>query len=202
MSSAPRATQPVEDFFATAQQVAFQPREFFARLPRRGDYAGPLLFFVICVEVSTFFGGLLKLASVPWRYGPAWQQAPETVGGWLAALVFAPLGATIGLFILAGIVHLLALLVLGAGNAGFEATFRVVAYTGVTNLVSWIPVVGPLVGLYGIYLAIVGLRELHGTTTGKAALVVLLPFLVLFALLWLAVMAALAAAFGFVIAGR
>jgi hypothetical protein len=191
MSSTPRATQPVGDFFATAQQVAFQPREFFARLPRRGDYAGPLLFSLICVEVSTFFGGLLTLAGVPWRYGPAWQPATGTVGGWIAALIFAPLGAIIGLFILAGVTHLLVLLVLGAGNAGFEATFRVAAYTGVTNLVSWIPIAGPLAGLYGIALAIVGIRELHGTTTGKAATVVLLPFLVLFALIWLAVLALL-----------
>jgi hypothetical protein len=30
--------------------------------------------------------------------------------------------------------------------------------------------------LYGLYLAVVGIREVHGTTTGKAALVVLIPF--------------------------
>jgi hypothetical protein len=41
--------------------------------------------------------------------------------------------------------------------------------------VSWVPVVGGLVALYGIYLAIVGIREVHQTTTGKAALVVLIP---------------------------
>ena len=204
MSTTPRATQPVQGFLDTTQAVAFQPREFFARLARSGDYAGPLLFFLICVEVSAFFGGLLELASVPWRYGPAWQQAPGQggVGGWVASLIAAPVGATIGVFILAGVAHLLVRLVLGADNAGFEATFRVAAYTGVTNLVSWIPVVGPLVGLYGVYLAIVGIRELHGTTTGKAAAVVLLPFLVVFALLWLALAVAVAAALGFVIASR
>ena len=117
-------------------------------------------------------------------------------------MIVAPIGGTIALFILSGLVQLLVPLVVGPGNAGFEATFRVAAYTGVTNLVTWIPVVGPLVGLYGIYLAIVGIREWHGTTTGKAAAVVLLPFLVLFALLWLALLAALAAALGFVIANQ
>ena len=30
----------------------------------------------------------------------------------------------------------------------------------------------------GIYLSVVGIREMHGTTTGKAALVVLIPFAV------------------------
>ncbi|MGN6362857.1 MAG: YIP1 family protein [Thermomicrobiales bacterium] len=202
MNATPHATQPVQGFLATAQQVAFQPREFFARLSRRGDYAGPLLFYIVCIEVSAFFGGLLRATSVPWQYGPVWQQTPGTVAGWIAALIAAPIGGTIGLVILSGVVHLLVLLVIGPGNAGFEATFRVAAYTGVTNLVTWIPVVGPRVGLYGIYLAIVGIRQLHGTTTGKAAAVVLLPFLVIFALLWLALLAALAAVFGFVIASR
>jgi len=204
MNPAPQATHPVEGFFTTVQQVAFQPREFFARLPRRGDYGGPLLFYLICVVISAFFGGLLQLASVPWRYGPAWQEAAGQggVGGWLASLIFAPLGGTIAVFLLAGVVHLLVLLVLGGRHEGFEATFRVAAYAGVTNLATWLPVVGPLVGLYGIYLAIVGIRELHGTTTGKAATVVLLPFAILFALTWLVLMAALAAALGFAIASR
>jgi hypothetical protein len=139
---------------------------------------------------------------VPWQYGPAWQQESGSIAGWITAMIVAPIGGTIALFILAGVVHLLVLLIAGPGNAGFEATFRVAAYTGVTNLATWIPVVGPLVGLYGIYLAIIGIRELHGTTTGKAATVVLLPFLVVFALLWLALLVAVAAALGFVIANR
>ena len=202
MSTTPHATEPIQGFLSTAQQVAFQPQEFFARLPRRGDYVGPLLFSLVCVEISAFFSGLLKVTSVPWQYGPAWQQAPGSIAGWIAAMITAPIAGTITLFILSGVVHLLVLLIIGQGNAGFEATFRVAAYTGVTNLVTWVPVVGPLVGLYGIYLAVIGIREVHGTTTGKAAAVVLLPFLVIVALLWLALLVAIAAALGFVIASR
>jgi hypothetical protein len=63
----------------------------------------------------------------------------------------------------------------GDGNSGFESTFRVVSYVSVTNLVNWIPLIGGLVALYGLYLAVVGIREMHSTTTGRAALVVLLP---------------------------
>jgi hypothetical protein len=54
----------------------------------------------------------------------------------------------------------------------------VAAYTQVTSLVNWIPILGPLLALYGLYLSILGIREVHGTTTGKAALVVLIPFAV------------------------
>jgi hypothetical protein len=63
----------------------------------------------------------------------------------------------------------------GSRNGGFEATFRVIAYSAVTSLVSWIPFIGWILSLYGIYLGIVGIREVHNTTTGKAALVVLIP---------------------------
>ena len=44
-----------------------------------------------------------------------------------------------------------------------------------TSLVNWIPLIGGLLALYGLYLAVVGIREMHATTTGRAALVVLLP---------------------------
>jgi hypothetical protein len=72
-------------------------------------------------------------------------------------------------------VYLLVMLFVGSQNSGFESTFRVVSYVSVTNLVNWIPFIGGLLALYGLYLAVVGIREMHSTTTGRAAIVVLLP---------------------------
>jgi hypothetical protein len=85
------------------------------------------------------------------------------------------------------------MLIVGSRNSGFEATFRVGAYAAVTSLVSWIPFIGWIASLYGIYLGIVGIREVHTTTTGKAALVVLIPaaVLILLALILVAIGAAL-----------
>jgi hypothetical protein len=74
------------------------------------------------------------------------------------------------------------MLIVGSRNSGFEATFRVGAYAAVTSLVSWIPFIGGILALYGIYLGIVGIREMHNTTTGKAALVVLIPVAIIFLL--------------------
>jgi hypothetical protein len=67
------------------------------------------------------------------------------------------------------------ILFVGSENSGFRSTFRVVSYVSVTSLVTWIPFIGGLLGLYGLYLAVVGIREMHSTTTGRAALVVLVP---------------------------
>jgi hypothetical protein len=89
---------------------------------------------------------------------------------------------------------LLVRLIVGTNNSGFGSTFRVASYTQVTGLVNWIPIVGPLLSLYGLYLAIVGIREAHGTTTGKAALVILIPFAVV---LVVALIVLVAAGFAF-----
>jgi hypothetical protein len=44
------------------------------------------------------------------------------------------------------------------------------------QLVGWVPVLGPLVAaVASIALSIIGVREVHETTTGRAALVVLIP---------------------------
>jgi hypothetical protein len=157
---------PVQSFINTVRNVVTAPVAFFRGIRRQGDLINPLIFAIICYEVSAILGGLLSVAGV---YGS------DGFGAFLVSIILAPIFAAIGLFIGAGILHLLVMLIIGSGNAGFEATFRVSAYSSVTSLVSWIPVIGWIASLYGIYLAIVGMREVHSTTTGKAALVVLIP---------------------------
>ena len=60
-------------------------------------------------------------------------------------------------------------------NAGFYSTLRVIVYTSATTLLDWIPVVGLLASLYGLYLTFVGIWEMHQTTTGRALAVIALP---------------------------
>jgi hypothetical protein len=161
---------PVQSFIAAVQAVVLRPVDFFRGILRQGDLINPLLFAIICYEISAILGGLLSLIGISGSRG---------FGAFIVSIIVAPIGAAIGLFIGAGILHLLVMLIVGSRNSGFEATFRVVTYSAVTSLVSWIPFIGWLLSLYGIYLGIVGIREMHNTTTGKAALVVLIPVAVL-----------------------
>jgi hypothetical protein len=46
------------------------------------------------------------------------------------------------------------------------------------------------VALYGLYLSVVGIREVHATTPGKAVLVVLIPFAVVLVVALIVVAAA------------
>src|SRR5215210_7686972 len=161
-----RYTDPVQTFIATVQAVVLRPVDFFRGILRQGDLINPLIFAIICYEVAAVLGGLLSLIGL---------GADQGFGSFIGSIILAPIFAAIGLFIGAGILHLLVMLIIGSRNAGFEATFRVVAYSAVTSLVSWIPFIGAILSLYGIYLGIVGIREMHNTTTGKAELVVLIP---------------------------
>ena len=186
-------SNPLESFADVVRRVVLQPVGFFAGLPRRGSLLNPLVFALICTEIAAIVGGILSLAGVGGAFVTGYGfQAPENqgLGEFIGSVVFAPMGGAIGVFVVAGIAHLLVRLVVGANNAGFGATFRVAAYTSVTSLVSWIPFVGGLLALYGIYLSVVGIRETHNTTTGKALVVVVLPAIVIVVLALLGLLVA------------
>jgi hypothetical protein len=170
-------SNPVGSFTDVVRRVVTRPVEFFSSIPRRGNLLAPLVFALICIEISTILGGLLRLAlGIKAAGGVRFEGAGRYgFGEFIADVILAPIGGAIGLFILAAIAHLFVMLFVGDGNSGFGSTFRVVSYVSITNLVNWIPLVGGLLALYGLYLAIVGIREMHSTTTGRAALVVLLP---------------------------
>ena len=168
-------SDPVQSFINAVRGVVTAPVGFFRGIRRQGDFVNPLIFAIICYEVSAILGGLLGLVGV--GMGDA-----QGFGSFLIGIILAPIGAAIGLFIGAGILHLLVMLIVGSRNAGYEGTFRVGAYSAVTTLVSWIPIIGLIASLYGIYLAIMGIREVHNTSTGKAAIVVLIPAVVVFLL--------------------
>ena len=180
-------SDPVQSFINTVRNVVTAPVGFFRGIRREGDFVNPLIFAIICYEVSAILGGLLSLVGVTGSRG---------FGSFLVSIILAPIFAAIGLFIGAGIIHLLVMLIVGSRNSGFEGTFRVSAYSSVTSLVSWIPVIGWIASLYSIYLAIMGIREVHNTSTGKAAIVVLIPAVVVI-LLALIIIAAIGAAIFF-----
>jgi hypothetical protein len=170
-------SNPVGSFTDVVRRVVTRPVEFFSSIPKRGNLLAPLVFALICIEISTILGGLLRLALGSEAAGGVRFEGAGRYGfgEFVANVILAPIGGAIGLFILAAIGHLFVMLFVGDANSGYSSTFRVVSYVSVTNLVNWIPLVGGLLGLYGLYLAVVGIREMHSTSTGRAALVVLLP---------------------------
>ena len=138
--------------------------------------------------INGILGGIIGLF-VSLAIAPRNQGFGGAFTSLIGNIILTPIYVVIALLIGAAIWHLLVMLFVRPSNAGFEATFRVASYIQVYQLISWIPFVGWIVGpIYGIVLSIFGIREVHATTTGKAALIVLIPVAVgLLLLLLLAV---------------
>ena len=169
-------SDPLNSFVEIVRRVVFQPQAFFAGLPRQGSLLSPLVFALVCTEISVLLVGLLTFLDVPggitWLFGARGNQG---FLAFLGGLVIAPIAGTVGVFLTALVTHLLVILVVGSGHSGFGATFRIISYSSVTSLLGWIPFIGWIFSLYRLYLATVGIREMHSTTTGRALVVVLLP---------------------------
>jgi hypothetical protein len=186
-------TNPVESFVGTVRDLVTRPVDFFRGIVRRGDFVNPLIFALVGAVISAAIGGFLGVLYATATVGIGGTGVWGAIGALVASMFFTPIISAIALFICAGILHFLVALVVKPANAGFEATFRVVSYSNVVQLVGWVPILGPLVAtVASIVLSVIGVREVHETTTGKAALVVLIPAAVglLIALLLIALVGA------------
>jgi hypothetical protein len=172
----------IPSFVQTVRDVLFDPVNFFRSIRREGDFLNPLIFAIICALITGVIGGILRLIFTLVRGG----GFGGALGSLIANIIFIPIGTAIGLFIGAGIYHLLVLLIIRPSHAGYEATFRAVAYAAVLQLLSWlafIPILGIVVAIaiaiYNVVLTVIGIREMHATTTGRAVAVVLIPVVVI-----------------------
>jgi hypothetical protein len=74
-------------------------------------------------------------------------------------------------------------MMVGGNRKGFEATFRVIAYSWSTQIFTLVPLVGSfIIPIYALVIEIIGLRESHGIGSGRAALAIFLPFIAIVAL--------------------
>ncbi len=162
----------IQGYIQTATKCLLSPSDFFSRLPLDGGYLSPILFGAMSIVVAVFFTAL-------------WIQlfkggigAFGLIGLFIVLSVIFVLSAVfipISLFLWSLLIHG-TLLALKGEQSGFQATFRAVSYSGVTSIFSAIPVVGPIAtALWGNCLTVIGIRETHDTTTGKAAGAVLIP---------------------------
>jgi hypothetical protein len=64
-------------FVGAVRRVVFRPVGFFAGLPRNGNVAAPLLFALICIEISAVLAWLLVLIGV--GLSPGVNPNPKTL---------------------------------------------------------------------------------------------------------------------------
>ena len=175
--------KPVKSFYETSVEAAFHPYAFYSRIPRVGDYLTPTLFVAVCSFISYILSGLY--------YHLYLDFEPRT---YALSVFFSPLMNILFAFLAACVIHPFVRLTQGLGNAGFEATYRVMCYSSVVLLLDWAFTGGPGLILYlflTFFLIVVGLRQVHQTTGATAAFLTLfpwLPALVIMSVVWSAVL--------------
>jgi hypothetical protein len=166
----------------TIRGVLFSPRATFSKMPVAGGWRDPLAFGLLVGSIGsmfTFFWEFMAAStgflSAPWPLSTS-ITSPLV---FLLLIFLSPLFVTVNLFISSIIIHVLLFLVRGGRN-GFEATFRVVAYSQATRAWSVIPLVGGAIGwIWRSIVYIIGLKEVHETSYGKVILAFSIPFVLL-----------------------
>jgi hypothetical protein len=190
----------------TLKGSLFNPSEFFRTMNVAGGLTGPMLYAMIVGMAGImllYFWQIVLRDTYPASLSSSIQGTAGInmfTGVSMGVMaVVTPFLIIAGLFLGSGMLHLLLLMVRGSKN-GFEATFRVMAYAYGSNIFMAVPFCGGFIAaLWNIVVVIIGLKEAHGTSGGKAAFAVLFPVLlccavaVLFSIL---VLGTVAASFG------
>ena len=118
-----------------------------------------LIFAATFDVIAGMFGVLLPFPT--WLHGMGFLVVPVMVG-------YMIVGGIVGLFVSSAWTHLWVYLL--GGREGYTQTFKALAYAATPSYAfGWIPFVGWIAGsIWALVLSIIGIRELHGISTGRA----------------------------------
>lgn len=180
---------PLEDesitgaFGATWRGATIDPAATFRTIPRSGGIGPAVLFFLVIgmlVAGANLFWEMTSILTLPAGFEEELSAALDTppiqpVVGFL----FTPLFLLGTLFVSAGVVHLI-LMMVGGARHGFGTTVRVFCYAYAPQIFAVVPFIGGIVGtIWMVVVAIIGLREAHETDGWKAGVAVLTPFVLM-----------------------
>ncbi|MFB6158402.1 MAG: Yip1 family protein [Candidatus Nanohalobium sp.] len=171
----------INRWFEDVKEVVSDPSGFFQDADQDG-FGYPLKFAAVSLLVS----GVLNAVRTALFSGMG-QESGAVAAGAVFGFIGTFIGGLISLLIGAGLIHIVVVLF---GGEGYDKTLSVMEYatavSPVTALLSFVPILGALagllVGLYGLYIQIKGVEIIQDLTTGKAAIAVILPGLIIAAL--------------------
>jgi hypothetical protein len=171
----------VAAFAETLQQSLFHPVAFFrGTAPERGAGAA-LLYAVLVGTLSIAVAFLWQRAlgdRLPLEYGGRLSHLLDTSAAMAGVSVFLPIGIAIGNLAWAAVLHV-SLAVLGGARGSYATTLKAVCYSSSATAFNVFPVCGAAVGaLWQMVVQVIGLRELHRTSTARAFWAWFLPFVV------------------------
>ncbi len=167
----------IRAFLKTTREALFSPSRFFNKVSTGEGYWAPFIYAMISGIIG--FGAAIFW---PWFLFSQWfpvQKIPiVSYGIYFIITISLPLMVAFSLFFESSVAHL-CLMTVGGNKKGFQATFRAISYCFSGYLFGILPFLGSAIGgIYTLILTIIGIREGHRISTGKAVLAVLLPIIV------------------------
>ena len=156
----------MDNYIDTLKKVLTDPEGFYSEMPKEGGYQEPLTFAAINFAIAGLLLGIVAVLLS--GIGPSFI---------VIVPIFMVIGGIVKLFII-GIILLIFFKILG-GSGSYEGTVRILSYSSVVLVFVWIPIIGWIISLYGIWLIIVGGKHVHNLTTLKSAVVVLFPIIIM-----------------------
>lgn len=172
---------------ATMKCVSFQPSRAFSEMQQSGKLATPMIYSGLCYAAG-FLGMVtwdtiitLGIMTASGNSAEEIQLALVSMGSLLAGyvLIGAPLMATLGNLMNAGLLHI-CLIIAGGSGRPFAATFRIACYTQSSLMwLGFVPFGMLAVGLGGVILNMFAIHKAHEVPMSRAVLAAVLPVVVL-----------------------
>jgi hypothetical protein len=167
--------------YRTTTGVLFSPRHFFGTMTTGTGLTEPFAYGVLSGVIGTMCGLFWHFLVMSGSIRSLIQLNPIGMAAIFAAVLLFAIPYVLVVMLLTSLVLHGCLVLLRGGRNGFEGTFRVVAYSQATQVLSFIPFLGGIAAFLWLFVVqVIGLKEIHETSYGKIILAYLIPFIVLF----------------------
>ncbi|OPX71924.1 MAG: Yip1 domain protein [Methanoregulaceae archaeon PtaB.Bin108] len=175
------------DIIETAKGFLMQPVQAFQKA-RRIELGDAIKYFIILLIINAILTVIVDLImgsailsainQTMGQFGMGEIFLVETIGVVIGAIVLV-IVSLIMVFIIGGWLHLFVYLL--GGRKGYLETVKALIFGSTPYmLIGWIPLIGIILGgIWSLILSILGIRELHQISTGRAAGAVILAAIII-----------------------
>jgi hypothetical protein len=159
----------------TTANTLLKPAAFFKALVRSRDNGMALLYGLMAGSIGNLFGFL-------WYnhlFANLFSSLGDEAGGFFSPdkLLYSPATAMAGL-VAATLYFQLLFILTRTRRKSMGSTFRILCYSQSSAILQIIPLIGIVASVcWGVWIMIIGFREIHGITIRRSMLLVLLPLL-------------------------
>jgi hypothetical protein len=178
------------DFVEKVKGILTEPSKTFDAL-KEETIGEAIKYYAVIVAIYAVLSALLFSLAFGSMFGQLGTMMGAGATGAIVMFMIMFIFGIIGIFISGAIFHIFVYIV--GGRKGLSQTIKAVMYGSTPGLLfGWIPIIGIIAGIWSLVLEVLGIRQLHEITTGKAimAVVIMLVILGLITVILAAVIAA------------